>query len=433
MTTLDIALSTANNWPNVQSLLNREGEAGPVLWIESAQARHQRWSPGALALLAEHGREVRTAALAEAADHDPALFAQQIQALQAGLEPGLDLRLHLNGGTKWMQAVLAQTFPDADIHYIEGERQFLRLRGAWRTEGLRLRPRAEDILLCYGYRRKPQTLPGPLGEGLEEAAWGQAFVSWLIGSMRRTPDQAEHQRRQFARDLKEMVDWSGLADSVDALDFLDMATSPEGHDLVAWAQGKPGKRLREPWWDFQLQLDWWLGHRCGRWAAGQVPPNVGHLFEKQADTALAPFQSEWGVEAGHRNWTLVALDLPDMDHAELDLLWVLKSGRALVFECKAWNQKQAGEVSTRKDLAARMQNYRRSLGSLAEMVLCLRCDTHLNQQRLDNTRNLVDSLGLKEPLWIARQALQPFRVPGSPEVLPGLPEQMATLRGSLRL
>lgn len=433
MTILDIALSSANNWPDVQSILDRTGEPGSILWIETAEARRKRWGKGAVALLGMNGREVLTLQLSDQADHEPSRFAEEIQAQRLQMDLDQEVHLHLNGGTKWMQVILTQAFPEGSIHYIEGERHHLKTEGGWSTEGIGIQPDLEAILMCYGFERKPLGLPKSLGEFLPTDGWGPAFVEWQISHLHMTEKVAKQKLEWFSGDLTEVLDWSGMTTSFDALAFSDLATSKDGLALMAWRKRMSEERVQEIWCDFQLHLDWWIGHSCGRWTGNQSPPSAGHLFEKQVSSALAPYAQEWGVHATHQNWTIVSADLPQMDHAELDILWLLKSGRTVVFECKAWNQRREGEVSTRKDLAGRLENYRRSLGSLSQMVLCLRANSTLTQDRLDATRDLVDSLGLPEPLWVSRRPTKPIAVSNSAEILPPLAEQMQALREGLRL
>lgn len=431
MPTLDVAISTANNWPNVQSILNREGGPGQVFWIETAEARSRRWCRGAKALLQERGYELQVCSFPQEADHDAAIFAQTlIQALPA---ENFTPHLHLNGGTKWMQVMLSQALPSARIHYIEGERRTFMTEEGWGTDVHHVQPDLADILLCYGYARCPALFQTGISECLDAPDWSEPFRLWQTTQFKTKQEKLQGFESNFRRDLKKLLERGTLGLSRDGNALLDWLSSSEARDIFFRSHAFPGERLAKSWHSLLLQADWWVGYHTGQWKRPGEGPGWGHRFEKQAGEALAPYAPIWDAQALHANWRLVDMEQPDRDHAEIDHLWLLKSGRTVVFECKAWGEKREDDFSTRKDLAARLQNYRSCLGSLSSMVLCIQVSSRLNPGRIDTIRELSDSLRLPEPLWVGETPEAPFRVTNGGEILPPLAEQMRVLRASLRL
>mgnify|MGYP001138438446 CR=1 FL=1 len=430
----DIAISTRQNWTNAQTILDSKENPGRVLLVETGEARQKNWSQGLTQLLGMNGFEVDQIVLDRAADQDPALFQEQILQVVQEAADSTNLHLHLNGGTKWMQVMLSQAFPSAHSHYVDGRHHLQGGAEGWTVQPLGLRPDLNAILLCYGFQRVERTCSRSIDEALEDTAWEGAFSAWQQKAFRPNPGQIGQRIQQFRRNLGWLITRANLVGSQDG-DLL-LACGMEEETLHAYEQHCQWAKLgqaRDWWFHSLVQTEWFIGHLLGEHRRPDDGPGWGHHFEHDAAHALAPFQKDWGVHQALRNLRVTSPVLHGGLHTELDILWLLESGRCLVFECKAWGGDQSGALSTRKDLAGRIQNYRACLGSMAQMVLVVKCSQVMSRERLEQTEDLAESLGLPCPIWITATPDQEVDIPGLDEGVPPLADQMERLGRGLRL
>lgn len=363
MPTLDIAISTENNWANVQSILGRPGHAEHVLWVDTPKAAEARWAFHADSLLLANGiNDTRTVALTRVEEEDPAAFQKWAMRL-AQEEQGKELHLHLNGGLKLHQVVLSEVLgAQASLHYTnQGHHHVRRPGGVWETHPSAMSPRIEALLYCYGYEVQPakvQTLDiealAPSYLQKQQAQSPHATEVTLRGrwyAFRKTFLWA--QRASGAEgDPLRLGSWLASSEAIEA--FMNMRRELRT-DL-------PEAKLRSDWGRFLEQGTWALQNTQA--AAGSEPSPftpAGARFEEQVGKALLIARSWFPVEDFGQNLHIHPIGHP-IRRAEVDHAWALTGGRVWIFECKAG-------VAIRKDLEARIRVLKGCFGSQAEFFL----------------------------------------------------------------
>lgn len=399
MRTLDLAFSTEQNWANVQSILGRPGHAERVVWLETPRAAAGRWASYANALLLANGcQETWTLALSPEAEEDPASLQAWLVSQDGPATEEADLHLHLNGGTKLHQAVLAEVFGSrATLHYTqEGRHHSRRPGGSWETVDSALRPTFESLLYCYGYEPQPARV-----QVLDFAALEAPF---LQRQRQQTPQasEAQLQSRWFA--FRKTGLWAQRASGAGG----------RIHDLAAWMESQDAQQahlayrreLRPDFPEYRHRQDWERFHREMRWALAQTSnPRAdsgastvtrGRAFEDEVGHALAEVRPHFPVVAETHNLHIHPLGMP-LRRAEVDHAWLLPGGRVWVFECKSG-------VAERKDMEARIRALRACFGSSAQIFLVV--PARGKHQQLGEALHLP-VLAMDEPLADQLQALNP--------------------------
>lgn len=375
---LDILISSGQPWANAASVLGRPGDAGDILWIETPLARKKGWTRGASDLLRAQGFTVLPPLeITEDEERDLGMVQRRVRETLA-THDGRVWHLHLNGGTKLLSSTIQEVVGNrADLHYSEPGRHHLRSFGGWSSFEPGLRVRLEDLLLCYGQETDragwATDRPRPESQGPSYTSRRNAFF--------------EHQRELASRQ-GNVLEESALHSRWSAYDRTLAETllqQPESSplELVQWLGTSEGLawfsayRLRLRPHLLPIQVNAQLRHFCEtlRWEAGwqnaQAPHptrssgptegSVGALYETRVERALNPLRSQFGVIDQGSN---IRVMTPNAEAllVEMDHVWLLSTGRVVVFEAKSgmWNV---------KDMRSRMQNYRDCFGSETKAIL----------------------------------------------------------------
>lgn len=376
---LDIAIATKQNWANLVSILDRDGEIGDVLWVETPTARKAKWSQGCSEILRREHRVVLTPVeVSREAEGDPSILAA---CLDGQIDRGRELRLHLNGGTKLMQAVLSELAGPASIwHYVDGQRFHTRQGGQWSHRPLRLRPNLSDILLSYGFEKRDPgqqrlQLAGDLKVG------GELHRAFMDKQARDYPDLAQGQRAGrwmgFSKNLEWLIvflEQEGHASIPDRL--REILKSPAllddlfraFHDKEVKRIGEQESQIRSLWFSFKKNLEW-VSEVKNTWLHAPTGPSPAAIeFETQVADTLDRIRERWGVAETLRNLHLFPKG-SDFSVAELDAVWVLPGGQVAIFECKLGTQDD--KAGFRITLRSRAKAYEEALGIHARPFLVL--------------------------------------------------------------
>ena len=359
MNILDIAISTEQNWANVQSILGRPGPVGAVLWIESPLARERAWSRWSSELLCSSGcQEILSLDDEGAAESDPAAFQRQVREALAPYRQK-ELHLHLNGGTKLMQVALVDLLgQDASLHYSSRGLHHSRPRsGAWVTQVSQLVLTFEALLFAYGYehRKKESPLYPDLG-------WmGRQHKRRHIPGManRLGPVQGRKRVAELWRIFTRHYRWAMKTSRAEGFSALrTWAEQPEA--LVTFREKSLANRedpaqAQTVWDDFLTDLQ--------HFRPPADPRDPGEAFEARAALVLNELAPEFGVQDAASNLQIFARD-GSSARAEIDHAWLLPGGVIWIFESKTG-------CLDRKDLEARKSAYSQCLGRAVERVLLL--------------------------------------------------------------
>lgn len=379
-TPLDILVSSGQPWANAASVLGRPGDAGDVLWIETPLARKKRWSAGASVLLAAQGFTILDPIVLEERE------TQDLTRLQArvrqALSPqdGRTWHLHLNGGTKLLSSVIQEVVGNrADLHYSEPGHHHVRAFGGWKFYEPGLGVRLADLLLCYGMetdragwatdrRRSSPAGPNPSDRRA-------AFIEWQrgIAQDKGIPiDEKTIQARWTAHD-HTLQDAQNQKPETPLQELPTWIASSEGRDWFASYR----LRLRPNLVPAQLAAE--HRHFCTnvRWEVtyaenhlptvanvpGALEGSAGAAYEAHVESLLQPLEERFAVMDRAANLR-VFVPGGDVLLVEMDHVWLLKSGRVLVFESKSGQW-------TVKDMRARIQTYKECFGSETRAILVM--------------------------------------------------------------
>jgi hypothetical protein len=366
----------------------------------------------------------------ELADVDPDSFHRQIsEVIVTHLGADTVVHLHTNGGKKWMQSILSDVFRQAYVHYIELGDHLSRDIHGWHRQPTRTQPDLNDILHCYGYERNwpSWTIIGQAGT----RSWHDPFNAFLeargVPGNLQTPALAA-----FDRQLPWFIQAAGLLECRNETG-IPMAYPSLEHAFCKAFPGdsKLGLGLNA-WSDFCTCWNWWLAETARR--RKQPQASTGASFEVLTSKLIQRYADAWGVHRSYSNVDIQHPERPGQSFAEMDVLWLLSTGQAIVFECKALPYETRG---LRKDLSGRLRNYRACLGSYVRCVLVWKVDRRFTPETMHGLRDTTDSLNMPEPLWVWDNFDCPREVKDavgtSIERLDPFAKQMEFLKQSLRI
>lgn len=363
MNILDIAISTEQNWANVQSILGRPGHAERVVWLETPSAAAGKWAACSKALLLGNGCEDSlTLSMGPDEEVDPAAL-QAWLAAQSETFAGQELHLHLNGGTKLHQAVLSDALgSQATLHYTQnGVHHHRSQGGTWSSGPSAMTPSFADLLYCYGFEIQPGRI-----QFLDLNAFRDAFFVRQRGI---TPAATEEQLQARWYAFQKTATWaqrtSGAGGEAPRLAAWLQSASARAAFLAyrrALRPDRPDPLLMNDWQNFEREMDWVMGQ-----VAGEVDPQAeaftprGVAFEAEVGEALASARRHFPVVQASNNLHIHPIGQV-LRRAEVDHAWMLPGGRVWVFECKAGQ-------ATRKDMEARLRALRECFGSSVRVFL----------------------------------------------------------------
>lgn len=427
---VDIALSSEQNWANVQSILDRNEGPGRVFWLETYEAQSRRWTRGAKSLLESRGYQVEVFPFNELADVDPSTFHRQLsEVIATHLGADTVVHLHTNGGKKWMQSILSDVFRQAFVHYIELGDHLSRDIHGWHRQPTRTQPELTDILACYGYERKWPSWT-IIGQALARS-WHDPFRAFLqdrgVPRALRSPALAI-----FERQLPWFIQAAGLLECRTETRIPSAYPGLEQAFCLAFPGDSKLGLGGNAWSDFRTCWNWWWAETKLR----RTPPqdSAGAPFEVITSELIRRYSDAWGVHRSYSNVDTEHPERPGQSFAEMDVLWLLRTGQAIVFECKALPSETKG---LRKDLSGRIRNYRACLGSYVRCVLVWKVDHRFTPETMHSLRDTTDSLNMPEPLWVCGSHDRPYNVNDefgtTIEILDPFMNQMETLKQSLRI
>ena len=405
-TPLDILVSSGQPWANAASVLGRPGDAGDVLWIETPLARRKRWSAGASVLLAAQGFTILDPIVLEERDTQD-LTQLQVRVRQA-LSPqdGRTWHLHLNGGTKLLSSVIQEVVGNrADLHYSEPGHHHVRAFGGWESYEPGLGVRLADLLLCYGMETDragwatDRRRPSPAGSSLADRK--AAFIEWQRGVAQDKGLPVDEQAllaRWTAHD-HAFRDAQSRNPETPLQKLPAWIASPEGRDWFASYRLRLRPNLvpaqlaaqhRHFWTNVRWEVTYAESHLP---AAAGIPGapegSAGAAYEALVESRLLPLEERFAVMDRAAN---LRVFVPGGDAllVEMDHVWLLKSGRVLVFESKSGQW-------TVKDMRARIQTYKECFGSETRAILVMPPPASTDPQRVSafkQSRENAEAMGL---------------------------------------
>lgn len=368
---LHLVVSTGQNWANLQSIAGCGFPPGRMLWIESPLARKEDWSRGMTRLVEGMGWVLEP----------PLTLDEEVtgvgveafgQALRKRLRhvPREIIHVHLNGGTKLMQAALqVMVGPNGTYHYSEGgDHTFRSPESGWMHRPSIYRPVLEDLLACYGFIPKIEPMGDPLTWPAEDL-WNRMNqvirpeppsnpAQYILES--RSPEEwkvsySDWKQRQGCRTPRESLsaDWSGIIEPA-----------------LKWA----GKRALE----------------AAKPPQGLAVDPMGDAFEQAVRPYLDAAADRIGVV--ERAMNLKVMTNAGANHTEVDHLWLMPSGQVVVFECKsAWS-------TSEKDMQSRLRKWTTCFGLKVLPVLVFPAPVSPYGELPFSTHklwNLAGTLGMK--------------------------------------
>ena len=376
---LDIAVSTAQNWANVQSILGRPGPIGAVLWIESPLAREKEWSRWSSELLVESGCQGIFALEDEgAAESDPAAFQRQVSEALTPFR-SRDIHLHLNGGTKLMQVALVDLLgQEVALHYCAHGLHHTRPQGGnWLSQESQLALTFEALLFAYGFEHRDK----------EDAQYPD--LVWMFEQYRKL-HFAENVRRIGAvkantwitdnwKTFRRHYRWAHRVSGAESFtNVLEWAEQPGA--LVAFQEKNQDNKAnptaaRARWEAFLADMK--------RLRVPSETRSPGDAFEARVSMALNALAPEFKVQHSASNLQIFSKG-GTAPRAEIDHGWLLPGGVIWVFESKVG-------LLDRKDLEARKSAYSQCLGSAVEKLFLVFPE---DSPRADQLKGHAQALGL---------------------------------------
>ena len=363
MNILDIAISTEQNWANVQSILGRPGHAERVVWLETPSAAAGRWATCSNALLLASGCEDSlTLSMGPDEEVDPAALQTWVTA-HAETFADRELHLHLNGGTKLHQAVLSDVLGNrATLHYTQnGVHHHRPQGGTWSSGPSAMTPSFTELLYCYGFEIQPGRI-----QFLDLNAFRDSFLARQKGF---TPTATEEQLQARWYAFQKTASWaqrtSGAGGEASRLAAWLQSASAQAA-FLAYRRGlrpdRPDVLLTRDWQNFEREMGWALGQVAaeGDPEAEAFTPR-GVAFEAEVGQVLAQAAAHFPVVQAGSNLHIHPIGQV-LRRAEVDHAWMLPGGRVWVFECKVG-------VAARKDMEARLRALRECFGSSVRVFL----------------------------------------------------------------
>ena len=366
--TLFIAFSTGQNIANLLPILELIEAHDQVLWIESETAQSHKWSDGACEILAERGIHVERLQITD----DPSRIEPAIRSHAQLIEHTGEVKLIANGGTKLQMMALSRALNGRVTELLYNHDKYCVLE-RYRKQADSLEPvryhhyqrhtvDLPDVLQCQNREMQPgreeRIWPGPL---LELPQYGsdedytieqhRKIYEWVKNfpdkpkkaySYQQAAERAPHQHECFR---KYILHATGKTEDTPLKegDLEEIYNIAQNLDLKAWK-------------NTYKQVD------------REIAPDVGHDFEE----AVAARVQNWlhnnppFAEIVQSVWRNVKIkdQKKQSVSAELDVAILLKNGRLLHLECKAYD-------ASLKDMNSRLAELERSSSRLAKMVICV--------------------------------------------------------------
>lgn len=364
---LFVALSTKQNIANILPILELAEPGDRVLWIESERARKENWSDGACDVLRRYGlSDIETLPV----NDDPVSIQQALKNHPALQSSTVAVKLVANGGTKLQMLATSKALNgriDELLYnqdhvcvlerygYRHGQPETVELM-PYQNRGVDL----EDMLTCNNKKilgNAEQIWPCaspelPLyGRDVDYTSKRHQRIWEWVKARPLCPEPAfsyedavrisPEKRQSF---LKAMLDCCGLP-KIQNEDHYLKKIYEAAHRLDADAWKKQPKRASDE-----------EAPNVGKDLENAVAARVVHWINQKPDFATM-IHSIW------RNVKITPLHNNKVE-AELDVALLLKNGRLLHLECKAFD-------APLKDMNSRYAVLQRSSSQIAKMAICI--------------------------------------------------------------